>query len=48
MTAADGTRIALEADTLCLHGDNPHAIAIARAVRRALEEAGVAVRALGA
>jgi UPF0271 protein len=48
VTAADGTRVVLEADTLCLHGDNPHAIAIARAVRRALDEAGVAVRALGA
>ncbi len=47
VTAADGTRVALEADTLCLHGDNPHAIAIARAVRRALDEAGVAVRPLG-
>ncbi len=47
VTAADGTRVALEADTLCLHGDNPHAIAIARAVRRALDEAGVAVRPFG-
>src|SRR5262245_26841028 len=48
VTAADGTRIALEADTICLHGDNPNAIAIARAVRRALEGAGVAVKSLGA
>ena len=35
-----------EADTLCLHGDNPHALAIARAVREALEGAGVSVQAL--
>jgi UPF0271 protein len=48
VTAADGTRIALEADTICLHGDNPNAVAIARAVRRALEGAGVAVQSLGA
>ena len=43
VTAADGTRIALRADTLCLHGDNPHSVAIARAVRGALEGAGVQI-----
>jgi UPF0271 protein len=48
VTAADGTRIALEADTICLHGDNPNAVAIARAVRRALEGASLAVQSLGA
>lgn len=42
----DGVEVALQADTLCLHGDNPHALAIARAVRQALEAAGVSVRAL--
>jgi UPF0271 protein len=47
VTATNGSRIALEADTLCLHGDNPHAVAIARAVRRALEGAGVAIAPLG-
>lgn len=44
--AADGTLIALVADTLCLHGDNPAAIENARAVRAALEAAGVEVRCL--
>lgn len=44
VTASDGTSIALAADTLCLHGDNPAAVANAAAVRRALEAAGVAVR----
>jgi UPF0271 protein len=44
----DGTEIALRADTLCLHGDNPAAVANAAAVRRALEAAGVAVRPLTA
>lgn len=28
-------------DTLCLHGDNPSAVAAAQAVRRALDEAGI-------
>jgi UPF0271 protein len=44
--AVDGTEIALEADTICLHGDTPGAVENARAVRAALEGAGIAVRAL--
>jgi UPF0271 protein len=46
--AAQALRIAREgrAETICLHGDNPHALAIARAVRRALDQAGIEVRAL--
>jgi len=47
VTAIDGAEVPLQADTLCLHGDNPHALAIARAVREALEAAGVSVQALG-
>jgi UPF0271 protein len=46
VTAIDGTEVPLPADTLCLHGDNPHALAVARAVREALEAAEVSVRAL--
>lgn len=34
-------------DTLCVHGDTPGALAIARAVRAALEAAGATVRAPG-
>jgi UPF0271 protein len=46
VVAVDGTEVRLRADTLCLHGDNPAAVANARAVRQALERAGVEVRAL--
>jgi UPF0271 protein len=46
VTAADGTEVRLQADTLCLHGDTPNAVTLARAVRGALEAAGVVVRAL--
>jgi UPF0271 protein len=46
VTSIDGAEIPMHADTLCLHGDNPHALAIARAVREALEGAGVSVQAL--
>jgi UPF0271 protein len=42
----DGSEVLLRADTLCLHGDNPEAVANARAVRQALARAGVEVRAL--
>jgi UPF0271 protein len=41
----DGTDIAIEADTLCIHGDSPHAPAFARAIRAELERLGIAVRA---
>jgi UPF0271 protein len=44
--ASDGSELALAADTLCLHGDNPKAVDNARAVRRALEAAGLAIRPL--
>lgn len=43
LTAVDGSRIPLRADSLCVHGDTPGAVAIARAVRRVLEEEGVTI-----
>jgi UPF0271 protein len=43
--AADGERIALPVRSVCLHGDSPGAVAAARAVRTALEDAGVRVEA---
>jgi UPF0271 protein len=45
--AIDGSEVAVEADTLCVHGDSPGALEMARAVREALERAGVGVKALG-
>jgi len=47
VVASDGRELALAAQTLCVHGDGPHAVATARAVRRALEAAGVVIRPLG-
>lgn len=43
--ALDGTLLRVEVDSLCVHGDTPDAVEMARAVRRALAEAGVDVRA---
>lgn len=48
VVAHDGTPVALAAETICLHGDNPAALANARAVREALATAGVTVRRLAA
>ncbi|MBA2487863.1 MAG: LamB/YcsF family protein [Chloroflexi bacterium] len=42
---SDGTWLSIPADTLCIHGDTPGAAHIARAVRTALLEAGIEVRA---
>lgn len=47
VTARDGSSVVVVAETLCLHGDNPHAVEIARVVRGALQAAGVKVQALG-
>ena len=43
----DGQVIDVQADSLCLHGDTPGAVEMARAVRSGLEEAGVEVLPLG-
>lgn len=44
--ADDGTLLEVHAETLCIHGDNPAAVPIARALRKALEDAGIAIRSL--
>lgn len=42
--AIDGTPLKVAADSVCLHGDSPGAVEMARAVRTALDDAAVAVR----
>ena len=46
VTASDGSRLAVAARTLCLHGDTPGAPRIAATVREQLERAGIAVAPL--
>jgi len=41
----EGPPIETEIDTICLHGDGPEALAIARAVRDAMGEAGIRLSA---
>ena len=45
VVAVDGSLLTLWVDTLCIDGDNPHAVAIATAVRRVMDEAGFEVTA---
>ncbi|CDX14792.1 conserved hypothetical protein [Mesorhizobium sp. ORS 3324] len=42
--AIDGTEIELEAQSICVHGDTPAAVSIARAVRQALISNGVVLK----
>jgi UPF0271 protein len=46
--AQDGSTLHIETPTICLHGDAPNAVQIARTVRAALEDAAIEVRALAA
>jgi UPF0271 protein len=43
IVASDGTVLKVGARSICIHGDNPDALAIARRVRDDLEAAGVSV-----
>ena len=43
VVAADGTSVQVRAGSVCVHGDSEGAVAMASAVRRGLEAAGVRV-----
>lgn len=45
ITSADGTDVRVSADSVCVHGDSAGAVAMARAVRDALESDGIALQA---
>lgn len=42
--AQDGCLVAVQADTLCLHGDGPHAVSFAKTIRKVLVDTGVQIR----
>ena len=44
VVAVDGSWTPVEGETLCVHGDSPAAADVARAVRSALEGAGLTLR----
>ncbi len=43
MPTADGDEIALQVQSVCVHGDSPHAVAMARHIRRTFEAEGVRI-----
>ena len=45
VTALSGKPVPVSADTLCLHGDQPGAVAFAKAIRKAFSEHGITVAA---
>ncbi len=42
--ATDGTEVAIKADTVCVHGDGPHAVTFARRLKSELARSGVELR----
>lgn len=44
ITTVNGSRLPVEIDTICVHGDTPTAVAMARAVRQRLEREGVQLK----
>jgi len=43
--AVDGSILKINADSICVHGDSPGAVAMAVAVKAALSDAGITIRA---
>lgn len=43
ITSAEGVELPVEANSICVHGDNPNALTMLRAVRSGLESAGVLI-----
>jgi 5-oxoprolinase (ATP-hydrolysing) subunit A len=46
VVAGDGSRVPIDIETLCVHGDTPGAASLASRIRQALATAGVEVRAI--
>ncbi len=44
ITSVDGHDVPVAADSICVHGDSPGAVAMAAAVRQALQDAGITAR----
>ena len=44
VTSVSGKRVSVPIDTICVHGDNPAAVAMARRIRERLTEAGITIR----
>lgn len=47
VVAIDGSEIRLEADTICVHGDNPEAVGLVKNIRESLIGSGIEVVPMG-
>lgn len=47
VTAIDGARVPIAAQTVCVHGDTPGAVAMIRKIRETLDREGITVTAFG-
>ena len=43
VTASNGDRIRIQADTICIHGDGPHAVEFAKRIKDSLHAAGILI-----
>ena len=43
VTSLSGKRVPVSADTLCVHGDQPGAVAFAKEIRKAFTERGISL-----
>jgi UPF0271 protein len=47
VTSVDGTELSMKVDTICIHGDGPHAAEFGHRLRAGFEAAGISVKAVG-
>ncbi|GGE24138.1 UPF0271 protein YcsF [Marinithermofilum abyssi] len=47
VTAVDGTDVDLQADTVCVHGDEPQALAFVQRLAQRLQEQGIRIQRVG-
>ncbi|QQK74776.1 LamB/YcsF family protein [Salicibibacter cibarius] len=45
--AQQGKDVDILAETVCIHGDGPHALAFAKSIREKIENAGIGIRPIG-
>lgn len=46
VTAIDGNEVELQADSICVHGDNYEAVELVKEIRKSLQEANIEVKSL--
>ena len=47
VTSIEGHSIFVKAETICVHGDGPHAVAFVKAIRAGLQTAQITIKSLG-